>query len=238
MIRSDNKDVEVYILHTRKYRDTSLLAEVFSREEGRFSLLFKGVRREAKKSSRSTGQIQPFAPIIVSLYGRGDLRTAVYQETAPFSHHLSGRESFIGLYINELMYRLIGKYEPLPALFDGYKKVLVELGSSGFELGMLRRFEFTLLMELGFGIDLVSDAKTGLAIDKVDHYRFVPQSGFERVQATDQGACSGGTINRMARGDFSGAAAGLAKWMVSESLRPLLGGRPLKSRELFTASFQ
>lgn len=238
MTRSDTKDVVIYILHTRKYRDTSLLAEVFSREEGRFSLLFKGIRRETKRSSRSSGQIQPFVPIIASFYGRGDLRTAVYQETAPFSYHLSGRESFIGLYINELMYRLIGKYEPLPALFDGYKKVLMELGSPEFELGMLRRFEFTLLMELGFGIDFAFDAKTGLPIDNAGHYRFVPQRGFESVHATDQGACSGDTINRMDRGDFSGAGAGLAKRMISESLRPLLGGRPLKSRELFTASFE
>ena len=235
MTQSETKDIEIYILHTRKYRDTSLLAEVFSREEGRFSLLFKGIRREAKKASRSAGQIQPFVPIIVSIYGRGDLRTAVYQETAPFGYHLSGRASFLGLYINELMYRLIGKYEPLPEVFDSYKQVLIDLGSSEFDLSMLRNFEFTLLMELGFGIDFGFDAKTGMPIDPAGYYRFVPQSGFEGAGPTEPGTCSGEIIKRMALGDFSGAGANVSKWIVSESVRPLLGGRPLKSRELFSA---
>lgn len=235
MTQSDTKDVEIYILHTRKYRDTSLLAEVFSREEGRFSLLFKGIRREAKKGSRSAGQIQPFVPVIVSLYGRGDLRTGVYQETAPFGYHLTGRASFIGLYINELMYRVLGKYEPLPELYDGYKKVLNDLGSSEFDLGMLRRFEFALLMALGFGIDFGFDAKTSKPIDPAGVYRFVPESGFEGANSSEPRACSGETIIQMAMGDFSGPGASLSKWMISESVRPLLGGRPLKSRELFSA---
>ena len=235
MTQSDNKDVEIYILHTRKYRDTSLLAEVFSREEGRFSLLFKGIRREAKKGSRSAGQIQPFVPIIVSIYGRGDLRTAVYQETAPFGYHLMGKASFIGLYINELMYRVLGKYEPLPELYDDYKRVLNDLGRPEFDLGMLRRFEFGLLMALGFGVDFGFDAKTGKPIDSAGAYRFVPQSGFERATSSEPKACSGETIHRMSMGDFSGAGASLSKWMVSASVRPLLGGRPLKSRELFSA---
>ena len=39
-----------YVLHTRKFQETSLLVEFFSRDEGRGSLLFKGIRRQQKNN--------------------------------------------------------------------------------------------------------------------------------------------------------------------------------------------
>ena len=38
-----------YVLHTRKFQETSLLVEFFSRDQGRCALLFKGIRRQQKK---------------------------------------------------------------------------------------------------------------------------------------------------------------------------------------------
>ena len=67
----------VYVLHVRTYRETSLIAEVYSRDRGRLSVIFKGIR---SKKSRYSGMVQPFVPISLSLVGRSDLKTAVNLE--------------------------------------------------------------------------------------------------------------------------------------------------------------
>ena len=64
----------VYVLHLREYRETSLIAEVYSRDSGRLSVIFKGIFRSRK--SRYSGMVQPFVPISLSLFGRSDLKTA------------------------------------------------------------------------------------------------------------------------------------------------------------------
>ena len=46
-----------YVLHTRKFQETSLLVEFFSRDEGRGSLLFKGIRRQQKKTTIKPGRV-------------------------------------------------------------------------------------------------------------------------------------------------------------------------------------
>ena len=63
----------VYVLHLREYRETSLIAEVYSRDSGRLSVIFKGLR---SRKSRYSGMVQPFVPISLSLFGRSDLKTA------------------------------------------------------------------------------------------------------------------------------------------------------------------
>jgi DNA repair protein RecO (recombination protein O) len=51
MTTSNTQNLTGFVLHQRKYRDTSLIVEFFSREAGRVSLLFKGVRRPMKKAA-------------------------------------------------------------------------------------------------------------------------------------------------------------------------------------------
>ena len=97
----------VYVLHARIYRETSLIAEVYSRDSGRLSVIFKGVR---SGKSRYSGMVQPFVPISLSLLGKSDLKTAVNLEfpSKPFS--ISGKNIILGMYVNELLYRLLEKY--------------------------------------------------------------------------------------------------------------------------------
>ena len=71
-----NKFHAAYILHTRKYRDTSLLIELFSRDEGRYTLVARGAR--GKKSRLN---VQLFSPVMVSSFGRGELKTATAIES-------------------------------------------------------------------------------------------------------------------------------------------------------------
>ena len=57
-----------YVLHTRKFQETSLLVEFFSRDEGRGSLLVKGIRRQQKKQLSSRAELHLFRKLSVQLY--------------------------------------------------------------------------------------------------------------------------------------------------------------------------
>ena len=71
--------------------------------------------------------VQPFVPISLSLLGRSDLKTAVNLEfpAKPFS--ISGKNIILGMYVNELLYRLLEKYDPLESVFDSYESLLKNL---------------------------------------------------------------------------------------------------------------
>ena len=71
-----------FILQQRKYRETSLIMDVLTRDYGRVSLLAKGVR---KAKSKTAGLLQPFIPLTLSYFGRTELKTLTDVElTRPF----------------------------------------------------------------------------------------------------------------------------------------------------------
>ena len=59
-----------FLLHRRKFRETSLLLDVFSREQGVVRLIAKGAMRG--KGGRS-GVLQPFLPLSLAWVGRSEL---------------------------------------------------------------------------------------------------------------------------------------------------------------------
>ena len=61
-----------YVLHSRPFRETSLLVEVFTRSLGRQGLIARGAR--GAKSTRKAA-LQPFRPLLLSWVGRGELGT-------------------------------------------------------------------------------------------------------------------------------------------------------------------
>lgn len=66
-----------YVLHSTPYRDTSVLLEVFTPDHGRIGLVARGVR-SAKSRLRSV--LQPFRPLLISWYSKGDLGTLTTAE--------------------------------------------------------------------------------------------------------------------------------------------------------------
>ena len=61
-----------YILHTRPYRESSLLLEAVSRDHGRVGLVARGARGAR---SRWKNMLQPFRPLLLSWSQRGELGT-------------------------------------------------------------------------------------------------------------------------------------------------------------------
>ena len=232
MTTSNTQNLTGFVLHQRKYRDTSLIVEFFSREDGRVSLLFKGVRRPVKKSGVSLSDLRLFQRLSVQKIGRGELPLAKVIDSAFTPKVLKGYEAIIGLYVNELMVRLTGRFEVMTELFDAYERWVAEVLDQGFLQAGLREFELTLLSELGYGIDFGFDAANGGEIDPDQWYHYFPGSGF--APAVDAGVLSfkGDELLRLAMGTMTVAGAQIVKQVVRQATHELLEGKPLRSRDL------
>ncbi len=216
-----------FILHARKYRDTSLLVDVFTRPEGRFSAVARGAR------GKHGGRFQPFTPLLMSFHGRGELRTAGKVEIDGRPYQLQARNLLIGLYVNELLYRLVGRFDPMELLFDRYELLIAQLQEDRFSLLCLRDFELLLLTELGYGISFDVDAQSGAPVEQARRYSYVVDEGFSAVTDPDASGYEGRHLLAIAEGRMDDAAEKVARRIIRRSIDRLLGGKALNSRTLF-----
>ena len=225
-----------YILHSRPYRDTSLLLEVFTAEQGRISLVGKGARRRSRGGSNAA-LLQPFSPLLVSFSGRSELKNLTQVESAGSALVLRGERLFSGMYVNELLVKLLHRHDPHPALFAAYGTALADLAESAEVDPVLRRFELTLLDDLGYGFSLDAEGHTGELLEEEGWYHYDPELGLVTSNGTDPArpAYLGRDLLRMSAGEFDGDTRACAKRLMREALGVQLGDTALKSRELFRA---
>nr|WP_277602508.1 DNA repair protein RecO [Parahaliea mediterranea] len=222
------------MLHARAYRDSSQLLEVFSAEHGRLGLVAKGVHRRARGGSLSA-TLQPFRPLLLSFAGRGDLMKLLAVEAAGAGVVLRGERLFSGLYLNELLMRLLHRHDPLPTLFAHYGETLAALAGEGPAEGVLRGFELRLLDELGYAFDPARDVHAGQVREQA-WYRYSEGQGLvacEGDAGIPDGRFRGEDLLAIAAGDFSGSAAAAAKHLLRRVIAEHLDGKPLHTRELF-----
>ena len=217
-----------FVLHSRKYRDSSLILEALTRGEGRFGLVVNGVRRKRAYVP------QPFVPLLVDMLGSGDLRTAGTIEPAGPAFPLRGRGLMTAMYLNELLYRVLGRLEAQPRVFDGYASLLAELCELDFDEWQLRSFELMLLETLGYGLDLVRDSGGKEVLADVS-YRFVPAEGFRRARVDEADTIPGSVLLALDRAEGSPETRPHARQITRRALRFVLGGREIRARELFGA---
>lgn len=219
-----------YVLHRRRYGDTSLLLEFLTLAEGRIPLVAKGA---AAMKSRRRGLLQPFVPLLIDWRGRGSLKTLTVTEAAGSPPSLAGHSLYSGFYLNELIMRLVPRNEALPLLFGHYRSTLEGLAQERPLDEVLRGFELQLLHELGYAPDLERDSG-GKPIEPGEHYRYRQEAGFEAVPQQSRGAVSGHTLLALAGGQpLDAVQRRQAKELLRGILAFYLGDRPLKSRELF-----
>lgn len=223
-----------FVLHTRPYRDTSLLVEVLTRDYGRLTLVARGQRQARQKARRP---IQPFTALLVSWQGRSDLKTLTAAENYTTSAFLKGSYLYSGLYANELLMRLLPQGDAQGAIFLAYQHLLRCLVEEDSLEVVLREFEFHLLEELGYGLDLGFEANSGAPILADGVYQYVSDSGFVAVDKNSPQAASGFVgkdLLAIASADYSQKETRrAAKRLARLALAPHLGNKPLKSRELF-----
>lgn len=226
---------QAFVLHTRPYRETSQLVDLFCRTHGRFRVIANGTRGPRKGMSRT---LSTFTPLVAHWRGRSELKTLVSAEPIASIPFWSGRTLYIGLYINELMTRLVPEHDPHPELFDHYVELLHLLPDTTDVEPLLRRFELMLLEQLGYGIALDAEVLSGAAMDAQSWYRFVAEDGFVLTRDSANGnggnVFSGADLQAMALGNYdSEDVKRTAKRLLRIALDAHLGGRPLRSREFF-----
>lgn len=222
-----------FLLHRRPFRDSSQLLEVFSLEHGRLSAVARGLNRRRRGGALGT-LLQPFRPLLLSFAGRGELASLSDAEAAGPAVHLTGDRLFSAFYLNELLSRLLHRHEAHPSLFSTYGETLEVLATAPALEPVLRRFELTLLDELGYAIDLNRDADTEQPVEPDVYYRVDPEHGLRRQgDVSGAGALPGAALLAIAAGHLDGDVAAAAKRLTRLLLAPHLGSEPLRARALF-----
>ena len=215
--------VPAWVLHTRPFRETSFIVEFFTQEFGRVAAVARGARG---KRGRFKGILQPFVPLVISVTGKGELLTLTAAETSGVMLSLPGQSLLSGLYLNELLVRLLHKDDPHAILFDAYADALTRLSEQDV-LPTLRKFELLLLSELGYGLSFEE-------INEAGWYRYDPLQGFLESHEKYEAAMLGAHLLKLAKFELeSREVLQTAKRLVRIALHELLGGKPLKTRELF-----
>lgn len=223
-----------FVLHTRAYRDSSMLLELITRDHGRVSAIARGVR---KKTTTKRGLLQLFVPIMVSWSGRAELMTLREVEPGGLVPKLQGSRLYSALYLNELLVRLLQRFDPYPRLYQLYAHTLLELANHANVELILRVFEKRLLQELGYGLQIEREAKTGNVVQADSYYHYSADLGLsqiEQAQAHLQQAFLGAHLQAIAKHELQEKIVlQEAKRLTRLALAPLLGKHTIKSRELF-----
>lgn len=222
-----------FILHTYPFKETSVVAEVFTRSHGRMALIARGARRPA---SALRGLMQPFTPLLVSWFGKSELKTLHAAEWQGGLMAPQGRALMCGFYLNELLLRLLARGDAHELLYDRYVETLELLAgeacSTDYER-ILRHFEKNLLSEIGYGATFDVDADDGTPIEPAVRYVFQPERGALRARGQPGCPVSGQTLIDLAAGRFERPATLVeAKSLMRALINHTLGTKPLYTRQL------
>lgn len=221
-----------FVLHGRHYSETSLLLDFFTENDGRVRILAKGAR---SRRSALKGVLQPFTPLLIRWSGRGEVKTLRSAEPVSMGLPLTGLMLYSGLYTNELLSRVLVHETDYSSLFFDYLHCLQTLaGATGSPEPALRRFELSLLGHLGYGVDFLHCAGSGEPVSDDMTYRYRAEKGFIASVILDHYSFTGRELRSLAAREFTDIdTLRAAKRFTRMALKPYLGGKPLKSAELF-----
>lgn len=220
-----------WVIHRRPWRESSLLVEFFARESGRVGLVARAAR---SRRSAWRGLVEPFIPLQASWSRRGEMGTLTGLDQAGPAHTLRGRALWCGLYVNELLLRLLERDDPHPEVHDACGRVLAGLADDRQPQSLLlRRFELALLTGMGVAPDFALDAASGEPIEAEGLYHLEPEVGFMAADRPGAGVYRGTVVQAAGRGFTSerDIARGMRELMRS-LIDHQLDGRPLASRRL------
>lgn len=217
-----------FVLHSYAYKESSLIVDLFTVENGRMAAIAKGAKRPA---SNLRGALLSLQPIEAIFSGRGEVKTLTQAQWLPGQPWLTGQALMCGMYLNELLIKLLPREDPHPQLFESYAATLLTLAESHEHSAILREFEISLLTEMGYGLELEKDVRSGLDLKPETLYRYDPMSG-----PSEQGIgalVSGAALQSLARGRFdSNAIAAEARDFVRTIINFHLERRSIRSSDV------
>lgn len=231
-----------YVLHSRPYRETSAIVTFFTPDYGKINGVVKGVRGSSKTSSQRAAAIQPFQKINLQWrekkHATSDLISIRQFESLPMRFPLQSAANVCGLYINELLYRLLFPQVQTETLFETYEQGLYDLlkaQDSKQQAWALRQFEYQLLAEMGHALSTELDTQQQPILDAAK-YCYYPNVGAVPLQLDSlrQGVViEGAGLKAMALAEYNEQHLPVLKKLFRMLLAEYLGDKPIKTRELF-----
>ena len=222
-----------YLLHTYPYRETSLVAEVYTRDSGRVAVIARGARRPR---SALRGVLMAFQPLQLSWAGKAELKTLHKAEWQGGYTPLRGLGLICGFYLNELLLKLLPREDPHEQLFEAYATALAQLPLAHDHAAVLRRFERVLLQELGYGLVFDREAVSGTPIVADGRYRYVPDRGPVAVGESGEQSgveLAGQTLMDMAVDQYTDPrTVQQSKVLMRSLINHCLGNQTLHTRQL------
>jgi DNA repair protein RecO (recombination protein O) len=221
------------ILHTKPYKESSIIACVWLKEYGKISAIYYG-----KKSKKRSNLCQIFCSLQLKI------RFSVFHDRLSTIQDIEQEEGYIQgtylsqlsrFYINELLYWLLPHDHCDKDLFNCYLKSIQNLIDDSVSY-ILRHFEIKLLTSLGYSFQTEYDNQGNL-IKKDSYYLMHPLSAFY-ISYNPQKAFTGELISKLDRsGDLLTLTKGELKQfrvLTRININACLNGRELKSRTLLS----
>lgn len=222
-----------FVVHTRPYSETSLFVDLFTRRYGRLTVIAKGARRQ---KSKFRGALMPFRLLSTGWTGKGEIPVLTLAEPAELWADVRGQSILCGFYVNELVTRLLHRYDAHPELFDRYADTMARLRRGDARESILRLFEKRLLGELGYAMDLDHEADHRREISPDRRYRYIPHLGAVPENHERKGGVpiSGAALQALRNEDLADTRAlRECKTLMRAMIAHQLENRPLYSRKLF-----
>ena len=242
-----SRPIAAYVLHHYDWSESSVILDLFTREQGRIAVAAKGAKRPF---SQLRSVLLPFQRLSVSL-GRqppGDETREVHTlrgaEWAGGHPMLTGAALFSGFYLNELLMKLLARHDPHGALFDAYAATVAALSSADDTQtqAALRAFEIVLLKEIGLLPDLAVETASRRAVVGNKRYLVLADAGVVETDAERDLTTTGATLlalqSALAASDLSAlqraAAGALAELrpQLRAQLHYHLGTSQLRTRQV------
>ena len=224
--------MEAFLLHRRRFKETSLLVEFLTFERGRISAVAKGALRAKSKLGTT---LLPSIRMHLEITGRSNLPTLTKAEAIEHFQQIHGKNIYSFLYVNELLTKLTVPNDPVPKIYLEYQNLIAALSSGCSTESHLRYFELTLLEMIGVKPTLDHTTDTNKLISPDKKYYFHPVDGLSETKDRDgQLEIRGETlVNINNQVELVGSFATEAKHLLRMSIGYHLDGKQVNSRRLF-----
>jgi DNA repair protein RecO (recombination protein O) len=189
-------DEPAYVLHSYDWSESSLILEAFTRHHGRVALVAKGAKKPSSNFRPVLLPLQPLQLTYSLASGDGDAEIHALKGAEWVGSHVmpTGDALLSGLYLNELLLRLLARADPHAALFDAYAGVVRVLASEHGDAlePVLRSFELLLLREIGLLPSLGAQTMTLEPLQRDARYVLVPEGGLRAAAPADRATLTGG----------------------------------------------
>ena len=187
-------DEPAFILHRYDWSESSLILEVFTRQRGRVALVAKGAKKHTSNFRPVLLGLQPLR-LSYTLAGSSsaDIHTLRGAEWAGGHIMPMGARLLSGLYINELLLRLLARDDPYAYVFDVYAALIKLLATQHdvVQEPALRAFELILLRELGLLPSLHVQTQTLQPLAPQAPYALAPEVGLRPAEPGERAGLTG-----------------------------------------------